>query len=88
MKSEKQAMASVSFCGHDVLSVLGAHGGMLLCAASALVELKMANEADSMERMMREQLKPTPRSANLAMRTRVLIFCRGGQPFRPVIVRM
>lgn len=27
MKSEKQAMASVSFCGHDVLSVLGAHGG-------------------------------------------------------------
>jgi hypothetical protein len=34
----------------------------------------MAKEVESMDRMIRLQLKLTPRRANLAMRTRVLIF--------------
>jgi hypothetical protein len=36
--------------------------------------LKMAKDDEIMARMMSEQLKLTPRRANLAMRTRVLIF--------------
>jgi len=43
-------------------------------AGRALVALKMANEAEIIARMMRLQLKLTPRRANLAIRTRVLIF--------------
>lgn len=69
--SDTHAMVSTSFCGH--VSVPLAQGGMPLCVGSALVELKIANDEASMERMMRLQLKLTPRSANLAMRTRALI---------------
>lgn len=69
--SDTHAMAITSFCGH--VSVPLAHGGMPLCVGSALVELKIANEDASMERMMRLQLKFTPRRANLAMRTLALI---------------
>lgn len=50
-----------------------AHAGILLWSGRILVALKMANEAESMDRMMREQLKLTPRRANLAILTRVLI---------------
>lgn len=84
-------MASVNFCGQADACVLGAHGVNLLAAARDLVELKMANEADSIDRMINEQLKLTPRRANLAMRTRVLIFCTGGSninyrlPGRPCV---
>jgi len=41
--------------------------------ARARVALKMANEAEIMAMMFKLQLKLTLRSANLAMRTRVLI---------------
>lgn len=54
--------------------MFGAHGVNLLAAAKDLVELKMAKEEDSIDRMINEQLKLTPRRANLAMRTRVLTF--------------
>ncbi len=46
-------------------------------AGSDLVALKMANEVESMERMIKLQLKLTPRRANLAIRTLVLIFYMG-----------
>lgn len=65
--------ARISFCGH--VSVFVAQGGRPFFGGSALVELKMAKDVDSMDRMIRLQLKLTPRNANLAMRTRVLIFC-------------
>lgn len=68
-------MARASFWGHAMDAVLGAHDGMPLWLGKLFVALKMAKEEESMERMMREQLKPTPRRANLAMRTRVFIFC-------------
>ena len=47
---------------------------MLLCWGRALVALKMEKLVESIDKTMREQLKLTPRSANLAIRTRVLIF--------------
>lgn len=47
-------------------------------AGRVLVALKMANEDESMDKMIKLQLKLTPRSANLAIRTRVLIFCKRG----------
>lgn len=47
---------------------------MPLWLGNALVELKMLKDADNMDKIIREQLKLTPRSANLAIRTRVLIF--------------
>ena len=54
--------------------VLWAHAGKPFIVGKALVALKMANEDEIMAMMMRLQLKFTPRSANLAIRTRVLIF--------------
>lgn len=72
--SDTHAMAMTSFCGH--VSVPLAQGGMPLCVGSDFVALKIAKEEASMERMMRLQLKFTPRRANLAMRTRALILCR------------
>lgn len=71
-------MARASFWGQALAAVLGAHEGMLLWLCKLFVALKMAKEAESMDRMMREQLKPTPRRANLAMRTRVFIFWMDG----------
>lgn len=47
---------------------------MVLWFGRALVELKMVKEAESIARIMRAQLKLTPRRATLASRTRVLIF--------------
>jgi hypothetical protein len=70
-RSDTQAMASTSFCGH--VSVPPAQGGMPLWLGSARVELKMAKAEESMARMIRLQLKLTPLSANLAIRTLVLI---------------
>ena len=60
-------------CGH--ILVFGAQAGRAFLDGSALVELKMANVLETMERMIRLQLKLTPRSSILAIRTRVLIFC-------------
>lgn len=54
------------------MSVPAAHEGILFCAGRALVALKIAKDEDIMARIIREQLKLTPRRANLAMRTRVL----------------
>lgn len=71
---ETQAIERTSFWGHVL--VFSAQDGILLWLGSALVALKIAKEADTMERMMREQLKLTPRRANLANRTRALIFYR------------
>ena len=69
---ETQAMDSVSFCGQ--VFVFSAHAGTPFCWGSDLVALKMVKEDVSMARIIREQLKLTPRRANFAIRTRVLIF--------------
>lgn len=74
MASETQEQARTTFWGQVL--VFSAHGGSPDMAGRALVALKMANEAEIMERMIRLQLKFTPRRANFAMRTRVLIFCK------------
>ena len=69
-------MLSTRICGQ--IGVVGDQDGRdddpEFLALSVRVALKMEKEADSIERMMRLQLKLTPRRANLAMRTRVLIF--------------
>jgi len=75
---ETQAMANTSFWGQ--VFVFLAHDGIPLCEGSVLVALKMEKEAESIDRMIRLQLKLTPLSANLAMRTLALIFYRWGKP--------
>lgn len=70
---ERQAMERTSFCAQG--SVPLAQEGIALCEGRFLVALKMANDDESMARMMREQLKWTLRRANLAIRTRTLCFC-------------
>lgn len=52
-----------------------AHGGSPFCGARAAVLLKIANEDESMAMIIKEQLKPTPRNANLAIRTLIFIPC-------------
>ena len=60
--------------GH--VSVFPLQGSMEpLLAGRSLVALKMEKDEEIMARTMREQLKLTPRRANLAILTRVLIFC-------------
>lgn len=49
-----------------------AHAGSPFCGDRVDVALKIANEDVSMAIMIKEQLKPTPRSANLAIRTLIL----------------
>lgn len=66
-------MARTSFWAQGL--VPAAQEGILLCWGRDFVALKMANDEESMARMMREQLKWTLRRANLAIRTRTLIFC-------------
>lgn len=55
--------------------VLSAHGGRPFIEGRARVALKMANEDEIMAMIIKLQLKLTLRRANLAIRTRVLIFC-------------
>lgn len=76
-KSDTQAIASTSFCGHVLVS--SAHADVLDWLGRDLVALKMEKVVESMARMMSEQLKLTPRRANLAILTRVLIFCIASQ---------
>jgi hypothetical protein len=73
MASETQEAARTSFWGHEL--VLVAHGGRPFCGGRALVALKIAKEVESMARMIKLQLKLTPRRATLANRTLVLTFC-------------
>lgn len=69
-------MERTTICGQ--VFVLGAQGDNvvepLLSSAIDLVLLKMVKDVESMERTIKLQLKLTPRRANLAIRTRVLIF--------------
>lgn len=62
-----QETASTRICGHVLVPV--AHGGKPFCAGRLLVAWKMESEDVSMARMIVLQLKLTPRSANLAIRT-------------------
>lgn len=57
------------------ISVVVDHAGFPSLVGSDLVALKMVNVVEIMARMMRLQLKFTPRSANLAIRTLVFTFC-------------
>src|SRR5689334_16161730 len=77
MASDTQAMTSSVICGQVLL--FGAQAGSPFRGGSALVALKIVKTAASMESTMSEQLKLTPLSTNLAIRTRVLIFCSSGQ---------
>lgn len=77
---ERQDMARTSFWGQLLVPL--DQEDMPLWSGRALVALKTAKLEDIMARMMREQLKLTPRRANLAMRTRVLIFYKNCQSYR------
>ena len=72
MASETHEAARTSFWGQAL--VLLAHGGRPFCGGRDLVALKMANEVESIARMIKLQLKFTPRRANLASLTLVLTF--------------
>jgi hypothetical protein len=76
-RSETQAMERTRICGHVFVS--SAQEGILLWSGKDRVELKMVRVVESMARIMSEQLKLTPRRANLAIRTRVLILCARSQ---------
>ena len=68
-----QEMVRRVTCGQ--ILVFGAQAGRAFLDGSALVVLKMANVLDTIDRMIKLQLKLTPRRSILAIRTRVLIFC-------------
>jgi len=71
MQREMQAQTKTTICGQTL--VFSAQVGRLLSDGSALVALKIEKEAASIDKIMRLQLKLTPRSASLAMRTRIFI---------------
>lgn len=71
MRRLVQATLRTRICGQVLVPV--AHAGRPFCAGRLLVAWKIAKEDESIARMMALQLKLTPRSANLAIRTFVLI---------------
>src|SRR2546421_12072899 len=71
---EMQAMTSSVICGHGL--PCADQAGRLFRGGIDLVALKIVKVVLSIERMISEHEKLTPRSTILAMRTRVLIFCR------------
>ncbi len=84
MKSEQDDMVRRTICGQGF--VLFAHGGRLLRGGRLLVALKMVTVVVTMERMISEQLKLTPRRKNLAARTRIFAFCRNELDFLHIYI--
>lgn len=75
MRRLVQETANTSICGHVLVPV--AHAGRPFCAGRLLVAWKIAKDEESIAKIMVLQLKLTPRSANLAIRTFVLRPCIG-----------
>jgi hypothetical protein len=68
---EITAADSTTTCGQ--IGVLDDQGGRPFCGANDMVALRIAKDEESIAMIIKAQLKPIPRRANLASRTLVLM---------------